>query len=357
VEEKRKDMGGTTLSSLSPEKTLTEMQEIDAKILEIRKRFRAELKNGILQIVERFNVSFLRLAEQKKDEFETQAEFNSRIAKETSELNSEQALEFDGIQSRLETAYSQQIIPFIDQLKKLSSNEFTLRADNLILELGTYDGTTDTYPVTIRAKQPIKGILVASNANIPIPRQEAREFKQHFQNNMLRPEIVGNFQTPDVFMISQAYVIDDAATKKYDLFAARFVDLGNGTLYDPKTKLIWSKKGNTKNISYYRAIDSIKRLNDQAYLGFRDWRLPTLKELRSLAEYGRNSGYGSSGKTIADYLNKEGFSNIEKYTYWSATIKASSRSVYYIGFKEGHENLGNREWKDIFRYLPVRSGR
>lgn len=346
VEEKRKDLGGTTLSSLSPEKTLTEMKEIDAKILEMRKRFRTELKNGIIHIVERFNDSFLRLVEQKKDEFETQAEFDSRIAKETSELNNEQASEFDGFQTRIETAYSQQIKPFIEQLKKLSSNEFTLRADNLILELGTYDGTTDTYLVTIRAKQPIKGILVASNANIPIPRQEAREFKQHFQNNMLRPEIVGNFQTPDVFMISQAYVIDDATTKKYDLFSARFVDLGNGTLYDPRTKLIWSKEGSSKTWWTKNRLDYIKRLNDQAHCGFRDWRLPTLKELHALVKYAKSAGYGSRDKTIADYLNKEGFSNIKKKPYWTL-----SNSITFTGgnYKAYHG--------DTCYALAVRSGR
>ena len=296
------------------------------------------------------------MAEQKKDEFDTQDEFDNRIAKEMSKLNNEQAREFDAFQSRIENTYNQQKAPFIKQLKELSGNKFTLTAENLIIELGTYQGDSDTYPVAIKAKQPMKGILVACNADIPIPRQEAREFKLHFQNNMLRPEIVGNFQTPEVFMISQAYVIDDATTKKYDLFAARFVDLSNGTLYDPRTKLIWSKEGNTKNISQYSAIDHIKRLNGQAYRGFRDWRLPTREELRSLVKYAKGAGYGRKGKTIADYLNKEGFSNLQNKYYWTSTLVSSS-SARLINFKSGEEISFTRGYGDGGRVVAVRSGR
>ncbi|MDP3111979.1 MAG: caspase family protein, partial [Thermodesulfovibrionales bacterium] len=147
VEEKRKTMGGTTLSSLSPEATLTEMLAIDAKIKEIKEQFRNELKNGVNQIVQRLNNKFLKLATAKKDEFETEEEFQDRKAKEMDKLNSEQAGEFTAFQDRLEKEYNQQIAPFIEQLKKSSANEFTITAENLILELRTYDGGTNTYPV------------------------------------------------------------------------------------------------------------------------------------------------------------------------------------------------------------------
>lgn len=372
VEEKRKTMGGTTLSSLSPEATLTEMLAIDAKIKEIKEQFRNELKNGINQIVQRLNDKFLKLADAKKDEFETENEFQNRKAKEMDKLNSEQAGEFTAFQDRLEKEYNQQIEPFIEQLKKSSANEFTITSENLILELGTYDGTTNTYPVTIKTKNPIKPvtpeiknisktekpqkyILVAANANIPIPREEAREFKQHFQNNMLRPEIKGNFYNPEVFMIAQAYVMDDATTKQYNLFSAQFVDLGNGTLYDTKTKLIWSKKGNENDITWYAAQDYIKRLNESAYLGFRDWRMPTKAELQTLVNYAKNNGYGSSGKTIADFLNREGFSNIQEKWYWTSTLEGSD--AWRIGMEDGREGRYSRDGGSTIRVLPVRSGR
>jgi uncharacterized caspase-like protein len=283
VEEKRKVMGGTTLSSLSPEKTLTEMQQVDAKIKEIREQFRKELANGLRQIAARLNVKFQKLADAKKDEFESEAEFKARIAKETGMLNSEQGGEFTAFQKRMEKEYTQQIAPFIEQLKKLSGNNFTLVAENLTMELGTYDGVSNTYPVLIRSKQPIKGILVAANANIPIPREEAREFKQHFQNNMLRPEIKGNFQSLEFFRIAQAYVIDDATNKKYDLFSSKFVDLGDEIVYDSATKLLWLKDANYfKNSIYSAAIynsNAPKKCELLEIAGFKGWRLPKETEL------------------------------------------------------------------------------
>ena len=72
-----------------------------------------------------------------------------------------------------------------------------------------------TKTVTVQEPPKMKYVMLASNANIPSPRDEAREFKQHFQNNMLRAELTGNFETPEVFRIAQAYIIDDATTKQY----------------------------------------------------------------------------------------------------------------------------------------------
>ena len=176
---------------------------------------------------------------------------------------------------------------------------------------------------------------------------------------MLRPELKGNFFTPKTFMISQAYVIDDATKKQYNLFTAQFVDLGYGSLYDTKTKLIWSKQGNEKDISWNAAQDYIKRLNEQAYLGFKDWRMPTKQELATLVQYAKSAGYGSGGKTIADFLNREGFSNIQKKWYWTSTFQNSS-SVWGIDFENGEVQIphwpsgGERNHCFI---LPVRSGR
>lgn len=403
VEQKRKAIGATTLSSLSPEKTLTEMRQIDAQIRGIRKQFRHELKNGISRIVERYDARFLKLADAKKDEFESEEELKARIAKETDGANSEQAREITAFQDRLEKEYNQQITPFIEQLKTLSANKFTIASENLAIELGTYDAVTNRYPITIRAKNPIKPlaeekekstakkgvarragqvpaptetkyILLAANANVPIPREEAREFKKHFENNMLRAELKGNFFTPETFMVAQAYVIDDAATRQYDLFcsqfvviddastrqydlfSSQFVDLGNGTLYHTKTKLIWSKKGNEQDITSRAADDFIKRLNQQPYLGFRGWRIPTREELATLVGYAGSAGYGSGSKTIADFLNKEGFSNITVSWYWTSTVSGSWPD-WLIGFQAGEEDTFYRDNDLHGRVLPVRSGK
>ena len=370
VQERRKSLGGTTLSSLSPEATMAEMQQIDVRIKEIKKSFRNELKNGINQIITRLNGRYLKLADEKQDEFESEAEFQSRIAKEKSDIDREQTGEFTVFQDKLAKEYNQQVPPFIKQLKKLSGNEFTITAENLILKLAAYNTELHLFPVTIKTNEPIKAEL---HSYIYLSGDEAREFKQHFQNNILRPEIKGNFQTPEVFVITQAYVIDDAIAKQYrlieqamrviddvtikeyDLFSSLFIDLGNGTLYDTNTKLIWSKEGNENNIIWDEADSYLKRLNLIAYLGFRDWRMPTRYELRKLAGYAKGAGYGRDGKTIAIFLNKEGFANIQNKAYWTSTLEGSN--AWSIYFTDGTENKYSRNYSDKRRVLPVRSSR
>ena len=281
VYEKRKSLGGANLSSLSPEATITEMQQIDAKIKEIKKSFREELASGINQISKRLNKKFNKLSNAKQDEFESEDEFKQRIAKEKNELEQEQTEEFAALEKKIEEEYNQQVTPFIKQLKKLSGNEFTITAENLILELHKYDGASNTYPVTIKTKEPIKGILVAANANIPIPREEARIFKQHFENNLLRPEIKGNFQTIEMFRVAEAYVINDATNKKYDLFSSKFVDLGNGIVYDNVTKLLWLKNTNYigEAMRDKRARIIVKTLVVADIAG---WRIPNENELKRM---------------------------------------------------------------------------
>jgi len=353
VEEKRKGMGGTTLSSLSPDATMMDMQQIESRIFEIREQFRKELATGINQVVDRYNQKFLKLAEAKQDEFESAQEFQSRIAREQSALNREQAGEFTIYQDRLESEYKQQITPLVTNLKKSTTNEFVLLADNLSLELGIYDAVKDLYPITIKSKKPINGITISASSSVPMPREEAREFKQHFQNNMLRPEIKGKFETPEVFMIAEAFVMDDATSKKYDLFSARFVDLGNGTLYDTEIKLIWSKKIGVLRSSWNSAENYIKQLNNKAYLGFRDWRMPTMTEMRTLVSYSKKAGYGNREAMVIDFLNTNGFENAKGTYYWTSQLQG--RFAWYINFSNEEKNCPSDQCSmDVF---PVRSGR
>jgi uncharacterized caspase-like protein len=367
VEVKRKEMvGGTALAALSPQKALDEMQAIDRKIKDIRERFRDELKTGIVQIVNRMNPRYLKLADNKKDEFESEPEFQARLKNEKRDLNKEQTQEFTAYRDRLEGEYNRQIAPLIEELKKISGQEFTIIAENLILELGTYDSDTNTYPVSIKTKKPLemlleegkklvtakadvvpitqanrgkkakktasalqaapsssiatpeparpkmKYVMLASTANIPIPRDEAREFKQHFQNNMLRPEIRGNFESAEFFRVTQAYVIDDATIKKYDLFVARYLDLENGVVIDTKTNILWNKnaRGLKPKYSWEDANQACINLDIG---GLKGWRLPSLKELGEVYNYIQKGGVHA-------------FENIEKTFFWA------SETNYVIGF-------------------------
>lgn len=74
--------------------------------------------------------------------------------------------------------------------------------------------------------------------------------------------------------------------KKYKRFLAnhpeanknRFVDMGDGTVIDKATGLMWDKGYTERNVSSY-ALEYADKANRAQLGGFNDWRLPTTEEL------------------------------------------------------------------------------
>ena len=71
-------------------------------------------------------------------------------------------------------------------------------------------------------------------------------------------------------------------------FPNDFIDNGDGTITDRITGLMWGKDSSSKLYHYYRAEKYISGLNDKEFAGYNDWRIPTLEELCSLLERGKN---------------------------------------------------------------------
>jgi hypothetical protein len=67
-------------------------------------------------------------------------------------------------------------------------------------------------------------------------------------------------------------------------FPNDFVDNGDGTITDRVTGLMWEKGGSSSLLRYFEAEKYVSRLNKERFLGYNDWRIPTLEELCSLLE-------------------------------------------------------------------------
>jgi hypothetical protein len=157
---------------------------------------------------------------------------------------------------------------------------------------------------------------------------------------------------------------DDGDTKTGTAWPSpRFTDNGNGTVADTMTGLTWAKDANIiKNrdpgfdadgtggdgiVSWQHALDYVKKLNAESYLGYNDWRLPNLNELASLLNEGQSSG--------SAWLTAQSFLNPQSTFYWSSTTTSSSLgqawAVSIDGGMVGHldKSLFGSVW-------PVRGG-
>jgi hypothetical protein len=129
----------------------------------------------------------------------------------------------------------------------------------------------------------------------------------------------------------------------------RFVDNGDQTQTDKLTGLVWSKNANpaaaTKN--WQSALDYIKALNSSNYLGYSDWSLPNVNELKSLVNQGQSS---------VTWLNGQGFSSVQSSNvYWSSSSYASNvTTAWGVGMEGGFVGNGYKSSYDGYVW-PVRA--
>jgi len=91
-----------------------------------------------------------------------------------------------------------------------------------------------------------------------------------------------------------------------------FHDLGDGTVSDRATGLMWSKADSGTGMNWQQALAWVRLLDATNYLGHRDWRLPNAKELQSLLDYSRVPA-------IAPVFGISRLPDGEYPFYWSST--------------------------------------
>ena len=137
-----------------------------------------------------------------------------------------------------------------------------------------------------------------------------------------------------------------------------FVDNGDGTISDNATGLIWSQNDSGSDapdgLNWEEALAYVEVQNDANYLGYDDWRLPSVKELQSIVDYGRSPDTTNSAAidplfkaTIVP--NEEG--EVDYDFYWTSTTHAnwttdSGNAAAYVSFGRGLGYMGS-EWVDI----------
>jgi hypothetical protein len=164
----------------------------------------------------------------------------------------------------------------------------------------------------------------------------------HIDRVSLRTEPI-SLRTEPIKIMSRRKI--KSMVEKYDFFDSSinlsgsfdnyFVDNNDGTVTDMATMLMWEKSGSIRSIDYDRSNAYIKLLKRERFAGYSDWRLPTIEELASLLEKGKQKGVHIDpvfyNKQIRCWTVDQG----ERDYLASVPIGASSKAAWIVNFQEG----------------------
>ena len=120
-----------------------------------------------------------------------------------------------------------------------------------------------------------------------------------------------------------------------------YADNGDGTVTDTSTELMW-QKASSSNKTWEQALAYCEGLS---FGGYTDWRLPTVKELQSLADYSR----------YYPAINITYFPDTAASWYWSSTTYVYyTYYAWYVHFANGYVPNPNKYYAGYVR--AVRGG-
>jgi hypothetical protein len=409
--EERRKKTLVVAGSLSLDAAVAEIKNTSARIDEINKEFADELaqqkaaadqrRQGKLALLKqnhdkqmatlRQQVSTFQSVQKTvvspKDEFESEAKYRDRAAKtekadhdrtaitevaRNKVLDKEQTA-YERLVNQVETTYREDIRtqeqridevreaalkPLKERMAVLAKQEITLGSESLELSVGQYDAEKEMFIITITNKPNILANVVV-NGCYPIPREQAKEFKQHYNARLIRPEVK---MFPGNSAIMRVSIIDDNSPDYFGIYEnGEFLTIGEkkrralvvataeqerSTYIDTTTGLMWLKIG--KVLSEKRQWKEAKAFVSQLNIvGFSDWRLPTRDELEKMV---KTSDYKD---LVANYYNRL---NIGLDYYWTSTkfgLGLIIQSVRVINMKSGDVAEHN---EDRLHYvIPVRN--
>ena len=108
-----------------------------------------------------------------------------------------------------------------------------------------------------------------------------------------------------------------------------YSDNGDGTVTDKFTDLMWQQAGSSSNLTWEQSLAYCENLN---LGGYTDWRLPTIKELRSLVDFSR---YSPS-------INTTFFPNTQTFYCSSTTYTKDTYNAWGVYFNDGYDGYGSK---------------
>lgn len=139
-----------------------------------------------------------------------------------------------------------------------------------------------------------------------------------------------------------------------------YTDNGDGTVTDNRTGLTWEKKTDANvndNYTWHSAFDYIAELNAMnggaGFAGHNDWRLPNIKELLTIVDYGRSNP--SIDPIFGPTAGKLNFVNFWSSTSWAAFYP--EYNAWSVNFRDAYGDYSGMLAFGKASFLRVRAVR
>lgn len=120
----------------------------------------------------------------------------------------------------------------------------------------------------------------------------------------------------------------------------RFQDLGDGTILDTRSKLMWLKldvwQTEGKWLNWHMANELAQKFNNKKFCGYSNWRLPTPEEAQSLYETNKVNEDKDGDKIFIDPLFPKGAG----WATWTNEDKGDKAKV--VSYKD----IGEQTYQD-----------
>ncbi|MBL7217051.1 MAG: caspase family protein [Desulfobacteraceae bacterium] len=401
IQKKRESLKATKLETLSIGDAMQEYKNVEQQLAAVSSKYDKRLAGGLKDLekrydnqrqrylaeIEKLDKVLLEYEEQingitrkyynnppKKDMFETQDQFQQRLAvykKQAdgqavatrknfesglnsikaqreklsvakSDLTNQYEMEKGGFQNRILAEKETEMEIYRQQLDGIVNQAYILPIDEI--ELGKYLPEHQVFQITafIQVNRQKKGV----SFRLGIPGKEARMLWNN--REFIRGEAVLKLKpASDEVTVISIDIIDDVHSKKYShdvvMEVGRddcFIAYANGLVKDTNTGLEW-KTGPDQNTNWDEARSWVQSLN----LDGGGWRMPTTDELQGLYKKGMRSHNLTSLLLNTTY----------KYLYvWSGETKGSSDARLFA-FRRGLRHWLSRDDSFNLRAFAVRS--
>lgn len=237
-----------------------------------------------------------------------------------------------------------------------------------------YDIETGCFPLGIRSPRPWANSLVDPDGSysLHLPRDQARELYQRGVNWPLFARLAVNgsqvslpaliLVVPDGELLVETELAEEQTTRRLSkatgvttdpLISGHYRELGDGTLLDTRTRLQWMRcalgqrwdgrtcGGDAANSTWSELPGRVATFNQQGGYGdHRDWRIPTIGELKTLIVEGTKPAID-----LVAFPETRG-------CFWSSTPYA-----YYAGhawgvqFYSGYVYRGSKDYASYVRLV------